>query len=375
MKYRFQLRTSNADRHGLFRLCIIINGKWVPTGIKLLPEHWNQPDQIITRRADTIARNNFTQLHNRITTYFLSLQVNNRPFIKQELEAAIKGSEINSISNPTVTELINRYLQLKPLSDSRQVHYHQLRREVQHLFQDIRIQEFNYECGMKLYRYYLGKYADNTVTGKMKRIKTIIHFAQAMKLIEEDPLKAIRLKAFTNRATVLSIEELQRLQALYYERTLPAHQQNALHIFLIACYTGLRISDITALKPGNIQNNCIRIVQKKTGDPTIIPLIDISKELLQAAYHIRTGQHLNRELAGIAAAAGIKKHITMHVGRHTFATVALRLGMELVAVSKILGHKTIKQTQQYLHLLEDHLQEQMNLFNKLQVVHRQAVAG
>lgn len=375
MKYRFQLRSSNADRHGLFRLCIIVNGQWIPTGLKLLPEHWNQAEQIITRKADTTTRNNFTQLHSRITNYFLSLQLNNRIFNKQEFEAAMRGADIADINNPTVTELINRYLHLKTLSDSRQVHYHQLRRELQQLLPDIRIQQFTYECGMKLYKYYLTRYVDNTVTGKMKRIKTIIHFAQALKLISEDPLKAIKLKAFTNRATVLSIDELQQLQQLHNEKSLPLHQQNALHIFLIACYTGLRISDITALKHSNIHNNCIRLVQQKTGDPTVIPLNDFSKELLHSTYHIRTGQHLNRELSAIAAAAGIKKHITMHVGRHTFATVALRLGMELVAVSKMLGHKNIKQTQQYLHLMEDHLQEQMNRFNQLQVVHRQAVAG
>lgn len=374
MKYRFQLRTSNADRHGLFRLCVIVNNQWIATGVKLLPEHWNQAEQIVTRKADATARNNFTKLLNRITNYFLSLQVNNREYLKEELQLAIKGADINNISNPILTELINRYLHLKTLSDGRQVHYHQLQRELQQLFPDIRIQQFTYECGMKLYKFYKTKYAENTVTSKMKRIKSIIHFAEALKLISEDPLKPIKLKAFTNRATVLSIAELQRLQLLHNEKSLQPHQQNALHVFLIACYTGLRISDIITLKLSHIQNNCIRIVQQKTGDPTIIPLNDFSKDLLHSNYQVRTGQHLNRELAAIAVAAGINKHITMHVGRHTFATVALRLGMELVAVSKILGHSNIKQTQQYLHLLEDHLQEQMNVFNKLQVVHRR-VAG
>lgn len=375
MKYRFQLRTFNADKHGLYRLCLIVNGQWIATGIKLLPEHWNQGEQSITRKADAFTRNNFTQLQTSITNYFLCLQLNNRSYQKSELQAAIRGADTASINNPTITDLIKRYQELKQLSDGRHQHYTQLKNDINHLFPVIRIKEFTYEHGMKLQKHYAKTCASNTVTGKMHRMKAIIHFAQELELLQKDPLRSIKLKGMSNRKTVLTPEELNTLQQLHEQQTLPAHQQNALHIFLIACYTGLRIGDITRLKPSMIDHNYIRMHQQKTKVQTVIPLNEFSTPLLKQVYHIRTGQHLNRELANIAAAAGINKHITMHVGRHTFATVGLRLGMELVSVSKILGHTTIRETQKYLHLADEHLQEQMNLFNKLQVVHRQAVAG
>ena len=375
MKYRFQLRTSNADRQGKCRLCIIdCNGQWITTGLKLLPDDWNQAKQFTTTKADALTSFAFTELLNRVSAYILSITANKRPYIKQEFEAAIKGADINSISNPTVIELIDRYKELKPLSDGRRQHYVQLRHDIELLFQNIRIKQFTYECGMKLFKHYSQTCGSNTVTGKMHRIKAIIHFAQDLELIEKDPLRNIKLKGMTNRKTVLTINELQNLQQLYNEKTLPNHHQNALHIFLIACYTGLRIGDITRLRPHMISNNCIRITQQKTKQTTIIPLTDFAAVLLSTPYYIRTGQDLNRVLAAVAATASITKHITMHVGRHTFATVGLRLGMELVSVSKILGHTTIRETQKYLHLLDDHLQEQMNVFNKLKVVHKQATA-
>ena len=59
----------------------------------------------------------------------------------------------------------------------------------------------------------------------------------------------------------------------------------------------------------------------------------------------------HRRLQRIAKAAGITKHVTSHVGRHTFATWALSHGVPIEIVSKMLGHTNIETTQIYAKIL------------------------
>lgn len=53
-----------------------------------------------------------------------------------------------------------------------------------------------------------------------------------------------------------------------------------------------------------------------------------------------------------AKAAGIKRHITFHTGRHTNATLLLTSGADVYTVSKMLGHRELKTTQRYTHVID-----------------------
>jgi site-specific recombinase XerD len=59
----------------------------------------------------------------------------------------------------------------------------------------------------------------------------------------------------------------------------------------------------------------------------------------------------------------IEKNISFHTSRHTFATLALKKGMRIEHVSKILGHATIKETQIYAKIVNEDLDLAMDLFN------------
>ena len=71
----------------------------------------------------------------------------------------------------------------------------------------------------------------------------------------------------------------------------------------------------------------------------------------------------NKNLKMIGAKAGIEKHISFHSSRHTFATRALKKGMRIEYVSKLLGHTNLKTTQIYAKIVNEELDKAMDVFN------------
>ncbi|MBK9793146.1 MAG: tyrosine-type recombinase/integrase [Sphingobacteriales bacterium] len=77
----------------------------------------------------------------------------------------------------------------------------------------------------------------------------------------------------------------------------------------------------------------------------------------------RATAHINNNLKIIKNAAGIGKHISFHISRHTWATRALQKGMSIDKVSKLMGHAAIRETQIYAKIVNTELDKAMDVFN------------
>lgn len=71
--------------------------------------------------------------------------------------------------------------------------------------------------------------------------------------------------------------------------------------------------------------------------------------------------NVNENLKKWAEAAGIRKHISYHTSRHSFATMMLTLGADLYTVSKLLGHSSVRHTQIYARIIDRKKDEAVNL--------------
>jgi integrase len=136
--------------------------------------------------------------------------------------------------------------------------------------------------------------------------------------------------------------------------------------FLFSCFSGLRFSDVKALKWDDFQTDnegkqVIRYIQQKTKKDEYLQVSDEALKFLpergtaagkDTAFILPTSSLTNQTLQSWVLAAGIKKRVTFHVGRHTNATLLLSLGAPIETVSKLLGHSAIKTTQIYAKVID-----------------------
>ena len=74
---------------------------------------------------------------------------------------------------------------------------------------------------------------------------------------------------------------------------------------------------------------------------------------------------MNLSLRNVACHAGLSFNPTMHLARHTFATMMLTLGTDLYTTSKLLGHVDVKMTQVYAKIINQKKDDAVNLVNGL----------
>ena len=132
---------------------------------------------------------------------------------------------------------------------------------------------------------------------------------------------------------------------------------------LFSCLTGLRISDIIRLQWENIIRGadggwCMHIVTKKTRTEAVLPLSDEALALCGERGEGQVFKGLTKTILPLylkdwIKSAGIRKHITFHGFRHTYATLQLAAGTDLYTISKMLTHSNVGTTQVYVDVVSD----------------------
>jgi site-specific recombinase XerD len=208
-------------------------------------------------------------------------------------------------------------------------------------------------------------------------LKTSLKQAVKEKIIHENPSQYIdTIKTNEVKRTYLTIDELNKLSCT------KCPNNEVKRAFLFACYTGLRISDLKKLTWGKIQpengRHKLQYRQKKTGGFEYFPLSETASKLLsddsniinlpnKPVFELPSKVHYNLLLKQWAKKAGIKKNLSSHVARHTFATLALTNGVDLYTVSKLLGHRDIATTQIYAKIIDKKKEEAVDMLPPLQV--------
>ena len=246
---------------------------------------------------------------------------------------------------------------------------------------DIPLKKLNYAFIVD-YEQYIRKYkpktrmgcANNGTMKHMERLKKMSRLAVKLEWLEKDPFINFKLRFEKTERQFLTERELQLIEETTFK---VASTQHIKDLFIFACYTGLSFIDVHELKADHLVkgmdgNDWLYTKRTKTDEPLKIPLLPKAKEIIDKYKNnasllengrllpIYSNQMINRTLRDITNACGIRKKVTFHVARHTFATaITLSNGVPIETVSKLLGHTKLSTTQIYARVVEKKVGEDM----------------
>jgi integrase/recombinase XerD len=211
-------------------------------------------------------------------------------------------------------------------------------------------------------------------------IKSFYNYLELEKIIENNPSSLLESpKIGFYLPTVLTIEEIDKLLGAIDLSKPLGHRNKAMLEVLYSC--GLRVSELTGLLISNVyfKDDFIKI-RGKGNKERLVPISPKAKKEIMHYFdsfrkHIkpapghsdilflnRRGKQLTRVMIftiikELAQLTGIKKNISPHTFRHSFATHLIEGGADLRAVQEMLGHESITTTEIYTHLDKNYLRE------------------
>jgi len=197
----------------------------------------------------------------------------------------------------------------------------------------------------------------STVHGHWKRLRKYVNIAIGEGYVSANALYGMKVECGASKEReYLTDDELERMS-----NTLLSTEclRMARDRFLVQCGTGLAYADLMAtdfsrreVVDGNVVVSGTRV---KTGErfflvvlPMCVPVLERWGWKVPAISNVDYNKFLGR----VAIECGINKHITSHVGRHTYACYCLRHGVRIEAVQRTLGHAKISTTQIYARMAD-----------------------
>ena len=394
------LRSSKIKANGEIPICIRISIKGKTAfkfiGHSVKKEEWNDKLGEV-RRSNPLANSINALIAKKlkdVKAAVANTEVNEKPITLSDLKNVVKNESaisfleyatrhLNSISKIGTYNRVNTVItKLKDYHNDDDLYFHQI---------DLRF--------LNRYEAYLRdelKNKTNTVHANLKVLRMLFNKATSEELINIDSNPFLKKKLKTEKVnrdylTSEEIEAIKNVELIADSKI--EHHRNA---FLFAIYAGgIRISDLLTLKWENIIGDHISYKVRKTGLQFRLILVDKAKEIIQK-YKVNEEMnpddfvfpflnnsidyqnnpkklhneissktaHTNKNIKIIVERAGIKKKISFHISRHTFAIKCLNNEMGIEYVSKALGHQDLKTTQIYAKVLDEGLDKAMLASNK-----------
>ncbi len=230
--------------------------------------------------------------------------------------------------------------------------------------EDLEFRELNYEF-IKDFEFYLKtvkNISNNTTLKYISNFKKIVLRAIDKDIITVDPFKRFKGKKEKIIKRPLTKQELTILE----NHPLPVERLAAVRdVFVFQCYTGLAYIDVYNLKKTDIRRGdddelWIISERQKTGSSFNVPLLPQALEIIdrykdhphclirKSVLPVISNQRMNGYLKEIADLCGIESQLNTHKARRTFgSTVTLNNNVPIYVVKEMLGHQSVKQTEEY----------------------------
>lgn len=375
MEHKFVLH-NHVDKRGksLLYLHISNNGRErIPLAdMKIEPAHWDKKKQRAKRTAkhlpdfNLILENYEKKITEIKTVYRLSE-------IPLTLEAFV-DEFTNKLSRTDFLAFMKSFLETNKATMKEGTHKNNMKvyRKLHRFRKKILFSEITYELIDKFKSFCASDakgMAETSINGYVKIFKKYLNLAikRGIKL----PIDTTLIVTGTTAGNRVNLDgdEVDRLAEYFCSRFIKPSYIQPLGLFLLACFTGFRISDAQQITFENVENDRIIFTSIKTGKRQVIKINLTVDALLTVCPQIltekHTDQHVNRVLKDVCDIVGITKKVTFHVARHTFATNFLRLGGKAEVLQKILGHSDITETMVYVHIVQEEQDRGMHIMDNL----------
>ena len=213
----------------------------------------------------------------------------------------------------------------------------------------------------------------NTTTKYLLNFKKIIRIALAKGWMKKDPFAQVH---FHFEPVEREFLEKQELKAMLNKEITITRLAQVRDIFCFCCLTGLAFTDVQQLKAEHLVADIhgkiwIRKARQKTKNMCNIPLLDEAQKIIDrykehpycqthgVLLPVCSNQKMNSYLKELADICGIRKNLSTHTARHTFATLTLASGATIDNVAKMLGHANVNMTRRYAKVLDSSIMRDM----------------
>jgi integrase/recombinase XerD len=222
-----------------------------------------------------------------------------------------------------------------------------------------------------------------TATSQARIISGIKMFYKFLLLeneIKDSPADLLETPKITRKLpTFLTVQEIDKMLSLIDRSTIEGERNLSMLETLYSC--GLRVSELTDLRISDLhlKEDYIKVSGKGSKE-RLVPIgtsakkllnnyithhrvhVPVKKQFEDFVYLNRRGSKLSRVMVfyiikDLAKKAGIKKKLSPHTFRHSFATHLVEGGADLRAVQEMLGHESITTTEIYTHIDREYLRE------------------
>lgn len=209
------------------------------------------------------------------------------------------------------------------------------------------------------FKYYLdnqGKLNGDTPHDYFAKFKKVLKAATRDKVFSANPAAEVRNKVDKQKIAkdVLTVEEIQALAKA------DCGNDQIKRAFLFACNTGLRYCDIVELKWKHINAGALTIGQQKTERKVTINLNTSASRLIgefgqpdDLVFTLPSHTGVLKSLRLWKVKAGLTKHVTFHVARHSFATNLLIHETDIRSVASLLGHSGLNHVTKYVRAVDE----------------------
>lgn len=383
VKFKFIYNRKNKlkkDGTGLIQLELYKNRtrRLMSTDIYIKPEEWDSNSSKVYYSNSRADEYNMT-LHDiikKIESILRHAKLKEKDFSIDEILELMVHNESDSLANFMLDEIEKD----QRISEKTKRDLLNTRKRILEFNSKVRLQDINFKFISDFDNYLrVSGYSINTIGKLHKNLKRFLNLAIKYNMLSQGdyPYRNFKVERESTTRESLTYDELIAIESVSYESTSINNQVK--NMFLFACYTGLRISDVIRLKTTDCKKSSSGWVLEfrtfKVSKLAYIPIHSLfstkgkysKPEIILCNYYSSNKElifpkvpeaTINRHLKEIAKQAGITKNVTFHMGRHTFGTI-MASRIPLPTLQSLMQHSDIKTTMIYVNMSNQIIDENL----------------